>query len=357
MIERKTDWKLRKATPEDKQNLKAFFKTNLWLTKDNAQELYEWKYAQNPAGDTLALIGVNSENKIIATSMFMPWRLQMNGNIIKACQWVDLFVEPEYRGQPLPSLTLEKGLEEFTKNGAAVCFAFPNDNSIPIHKKNNGLHLGFIKRYTKPLDSKYLVNRRLKWRFGAVIMSFFANLILRLFSKDTYFFNLNGFAVKKVEECGLEFDDLWETFTKVSNGKIMACKNSAYLNWKHLNNPNKNRQIYALKNRNILAGFVVLESTASIGYIIDILAISRDILNYLIAFSIKYFRKKNKDSIVFTALENNMYFPHFKSFGFVERPEIKHFYIYLDEDMADKEYFRDSKNWVITIGDCDVEGL
>jgi hypothetical protein len=357
ILVRKTDWILRKAQGTDRESIIASFKNNLWQAKSNADALYQWKFEKNPAGQTLALIGVNQENRVVATSMFMPAKLVFNNTILKACQWVDLFVELEYRGQPLPSQSLQRGLEEFRRSGAPVCFAFPNDNSVPLHRKNNGIHLGLILRYTKPLNAEYLVARKIKNKFFSKLISVILSFALRLISKETYLLASGGFSVERAEYCGEEFNELWYRFSKALAAKVMVCKDSAYLNWKYLKSPNPNRQIYALRNNKELDGFVVLESTARIGYIVDIAAVSQNAFDHLIAFSLKIFRKQGKDSAVFAALENNMYFPHFKSFGFVERPEVKHFYIYLADNVVNKEYLQDSRNWFITIGDCDIERL
>lgn len=355
--ERKTDWSITLANQEGDERIKSFFKEHLWPEKTEPNALYQWKYAQNPAGKTLAIIGKNTEEKVIATSMFLPWKISTNGLTIGAYQWVDLFVAPDYRGQDIPGLTLQQGLKESRCAGIPVCFAFPNNNSIPIHKKNNGILLGYIKRYTKPLNVTYLLRRSVKWDFLLKAMSFPLNLILRLFSKETYCLNLSGFSFEKAENCGQEFDDLWQRCRKTLGKKITSNKDSAYLNWKHINSPNKNRQIYSLKKKSRLYGFAVLESTADIGYIVDILADSESALKRIIANSIKYFRQQGKNSAVFVALENNLYLNSFNRFGFIERAEKAHFYVYLDEALKDKEFFLDSRNWLITIGDCDIESL
>lgn len=357
MLVKKTDWTLVKAAPEDRENIIAFFTKNLWQDKNDTAGSYRWKYEKNPAGQTLAFLGVNQEGSIVATSMFMPAQLFFNNTILKACQWVDLFVEPEYRGQSLPSESLRQGLQDSRKSGAPLCFAFPNDNSVSLHKKNNGSHLGLILRCTKPLNLEYLVTRKVKNILLSKLISVILTTALRLVSRETYLWASMGFSVEKAEHCGQEYNELWDRFSKTQTAKVMTCKDSAYLNWKYLKSTNQNRQMYALRKNKALDGFVVLESSARVGCIVDILAVSRNALSRLIAFSLKYFRKQGKDSVVFAALEKNMYFPHFKSFGFVERPEAKHFYIYLEDTLVNKEYLQDSKNWFITIGDCDIESL
>jgi hypothetical protein len=367
--ERKTDWSIMFANPKGEEGIKSFFKQYLWPEKTLPDALYKWKYEENPAGNTLALIGKNQEGAVIASSMFVPWKMSINGTDFNACQWVDLFVAPEYRGQNIVDLTLQQGLKESRASAMPLCFAFPNNNSIPIHKKNNGFLLGFIRRYTKPLRVEYLLNRipslfllpigeRVRVR-GLIIkiISFFLNIILRLISKETYCLNLSGFKFEKAQSCGKEFDKLWQRCRNALGKKIGVCKDSAYLSWKYANSPNKNRQIYALKKGETLCGFAALESTPEIGYIVDILAESQNALNCLIAGSIRHFRSRGKNSAVFTTLENHPYLKNLKSFGFLERSEKTHFYIYPDDNLKEREFFLDSRNWFITIGDCDIEAL
>lgn len=355
-IERKTDWLLRIANPDDKEKITSFYKENIWKNKD-VQALYKWKYEGNPFGQTIMWVGINGSQQVISNCVFMPWKFRLNGKTIGATQSVDGVTQLEYRGQGITFKQLNSGMEEAGKTGAQLCFAFPNENGAAVHRKNNGHYLGYILRFTKPLRSEYLINRFIKTEILLKAFSFIGDIILRLCSKETYSFNLNGYIIKKEESCGNDIDNFWNKFKNKFDYKITTDKNSSYLDWKYLNSPNKNRQLFTVRKNSTVCGFVVLESTPQIGYIIDLLAYDKNALNFLIAYAIKYFRKICKDSVVFIALENNIYLKNFEKFGFVKRPEEKHFYIYLDENMENKEFFMDSKNWFITIGDCDIEKL
>lgn len=379
LLTKKTDWILRKALPEDRDNLRAFFKKNLWQSKENSDGIFAWKYERNPLGKTLALIGENSQKDIIATSMFMPFTLSIKGIPAEAYQWVDLFVGLEYRGQLIADKTLQMGLDEARNSGAAICFAFPNQNSVPVHKKNNGYLLGNILRFTKPLDSEYLAKRFIKSVFLAKISSFFVNIVLNLASKETYLFNPKGYRLEEVKRCGQEFDLFWNKFVELNPDKILVKRDSAYLNWKYLGSPAKNRKIFALrkisrhserspqgeaKNLSEVIGFMVLECSGTIGYIVDILAIEKSALHLLVKSVINYFKKNKMDSVVFVGLENHPYIRELKSFGFLQRNEQKYFYIYLLSAIRNTQYvgqdlsaLKDSNNWFITIGDCDIESL
>jgi len=354
-IERKSDYTIRLASPSDKEAVKDFFKENIWKSKD-ADTLYDWKYEKNPMGMLVAPLGINSEGKIIAAAYFMPWKLAYENKAIGACQWVDLYVDLSYRGQPIPSEQLKLALDTTRRLGSPICFAFPNNNSVPVHKKNSAIYLGSIMRYTKPLKAGYLIERKIKSPLLSSIVSFFANIALTLSSKDTYLFNAHTYEVDTVSTCGADYDDFWRAYSR-SLGKIMSYKDSSYMNWKYVNTPNAHRSLYLARSNGKVAGFVVLESAGKIGYVVDIGALDDSSLDYLLAYAIKHFRKEGKDSVVFVALEHNAYINTFERYGFVKRPEEKHIYMYLDETMENKEYVTDAKNWFMTIGDCDIEAL
>jgi predicted N-acetyltransferase YhbS len=355
-IERKTDWSMRTANADDKEGIERFYKQNIWKNKD-AQILYKWKYEENPFGQTLMQVGVNSANNIISNCAFMPWRFRLGEKIVKATQIADGVIQLEYRGQGISLKQLNKGIEETEVKGAQFSFAFPNEAGATVHRKNNGYHLGHIIRFTKPLQTRYLINRFIKSRLLLCLMSLIGDSILRLCSKETYYSGLGKFIIEEAKGCGGDFDEFWNRFTRRFNKKIITNKDSNYLRWKYLNCPNKNRRLYFIRAKERIQGFIVLESTAQIGYIVDILAYDKDAFNCLIVYAIKYFRKQSKDSVVYVALENNMYFKEFRNFGFVERPEKKYFYIYFNGDIKKHKFFMDSRNWFVTIGDCDVEVL
>lgn len=355
-IERKVDWSIRAALSDDSRGIMYFYGQNIWKNKE-ADALYNWKFGRNPFGDTLSWIGVNSMSNIIATCIYMPWVFTLGEKIIKANQLVDGVVQLEYRGQGLALTLLNQGMADSFNKGASFSFAFPNENGAAVHRQNKGYHLGHILRYTKPLRSGYFLERYIKSKFLLKLVSSIVDAVIKFFSKETYYINPWSLGIEKGENCGKEFDDFFERFSGAFQNKIVTKKGSRYLNWKYVNSPSEDRALYAVRKDSIVYGFVVLESTPKIGYIVDLIASDKQALAYLIAYSIKYFRNLGKDSVVFVALENNMYFGDLKKFGFIERPEEKHFYIYIDEKMKDKEYFMDSQNWFITIGDCDIEAL
>lgn len=355
-IERKADWTLRPAGPENRSIIEEFYKENTWKGKD-AYGLYDWKFVKNPQGETLIIAARNTGDKVVSSCAFMPWKLWMNGNVIKASQWVDMIIELAYRGQSIPAKSLEEGRSTFRNQDAHICFAFPNQNGVLVHKQNNGMHLGCILRYTKPLRSNYIIDRFVKIKLLSGLLGFLADIILTISSKETRALNLKRNKVENIVNSIDDLENFWKRFSDKCRDKIMTRRDGKYLNWKSLNTPNKYRKLYALKRDNLIHGYVVLESVANIGYIVDILACDLDALDCLIGYSIKYFRRQRKDSIVFVALENNMYFKEMEKFGFIKRPEEKHFYFYMDEGVKNKDFFMDSRNWFITIGDCDIERL
>lgn len=354
-IRKKTDWTIRNATPADHDRLATFIGRNAWANAPQGRELYRWKYERDACG-TVGIIATNTDQELVASSMFMPWTLSLNGKDVPACQWGDLFLAPEYRGQAIADLTLQGGLEQTRHAGRHVCFAFPNASSVAIHKKNKALHLGLIVRYAKPLSSEYLLRRRIPSAFIVRTLSAVIDAGLTLVSRDTY---MATRGVERVDGCGAEFDTLWQRFSDVTPDVMMTRKDAAYLTWKYLQSPSRARRLYALRRDSTLEGWIVIEADAEseTGFIIDLLATSDAGVRELIAFAVKTLRREGCRSAAFLALEHNRYFPAFGHFGFVPRPDVKRFYVYLGDALREVAQLAQPHHWFITIADCDVDHL
>lgn len=354
-IRKKTDWTIRNATPADQNGLVAFIGRNAWANDPKGRDLYRWKYEHNACG-TLGIIATNTEQEVVASSMFMPWKLSWNGADMPACQWGDLYLAPEYRGQALADLTLQGGLEQSSRSGRHVCFAFPNASSVAIHRKNKGLLLGSILRYAKPLSSEYLVRRRISNGRVARALAAVVDVGLTFVSPETY---MSTRAVERVEACGPEFDDFWRRYSASTPNIMMTRKDAAYLTWKYLQSPSGVRRLYALRRNAGVDGWIVIESQpeSEAGFIIDLMAATDTTVHELIAFAVKTLRREGCRSAAFLALEHNRYFPAFSHFGFRPRPDVKRFFVYLADALRGHAQLQQPHHWFITIGDCDIDHL
>ncbi len=349
VITRKTDWSLRFATRDDQSLLPAFLGQLVWSDPQTASAVYDWKYCLNPQGDTMAYVASNSAGALVACSLFMPWRLAIGAAPVRAFQWTDLYVELEYRGQSIADLTLQGALEQSRKDGAPVCFAFPNSSSVPLHRKHKGTHIGGLVRYTRPLDVEYLVRRRIPNAALAKTIAAVLNPGMRLMHHRRL---SDDYTVERVTNCTEEFDELFRRFIAAHPDWVMSWKDAAYLNWKYVSAPGEYRHLYGIRRNDRLEGFIVLESAADVGNIVDILGTSDAVIEQLIAFALASFRSEKKQSAAFTALEDNAYFELFKQLGFVQRPCPGNVFAYFDESCASAP--REASKWFITFGDSDI---
>lgn len=354
-IERKSDWKLRVATCDDKKRVIEFMSKTTWKGRDS-DALYEWKFEKNPQGEAVLVVGENSSSEMIAAGVFMPWKMCHRNNTILASQWVDLIVDRAYRGQDIPDKVLYTGRDAFRRQCAKICFAFPNSNSVPVHERNEGYFLGNIVRYVKPLRTHYIINQKIKNKHLSLLISWLADILLKLFSKDTYIGTPSGHCFKKIDQCDETFDRFWQGFKEKNPNIIMTDRDSAYLNWKYIKTPNSDRNLFALLHDREVLGFACLEISQSTGYIVDMQANDDASLRELLSSVTRYFRNKAVDSVVIMALEKYIYHFMLNKFGFVRRPGNARFYVYLEGDV-DRDEFRDPANWLVTIGDCDIEKL
>lgn len=88
---------------------------------------FQWKYRDNPFGDSLHIIVLENE-KVISTRVF--WRLDVDG--VESYQCVDTSVLSEYQGKGLFAKTVKTALKVI---GDKQIYNYPNSNSAPAYLK------------------------------------------------------------------------------------------------------------------------------------------------------------------------------------------------------------------------------
>ena len=125
------------------------------------------------------------------------------------------------------------------------------------------------------------------------------------------------------------------------------------------------RQVYAIKFKNELKGYIVLKIEErfdlTIGLIVDIITDPSNVVyqNYLIRYAILYFKKEKVDIIsaimfphwrYYKSLIRNKFFKIFK----ILFPEEVHFGVRTNSKTIDFQLIKNPKNWYLTWGDTDV---
>jgi GNAT superfamily N-acetyltransferase len=111
----------------DREDLTRFIQAHFPAPKSRfILENADWKYAG--LDNTLAVV---EGERIAAYCAVMPATILVAGRIVKTRWWVDLVVDPEYRGRGLQTL-----LDRKIRESAALTVGFPNPFAAILHRKH-----------------------------------------------------------------------------------------------------------------------------------------------------------------------------------------------------------------------------
>ena len=100
---------------------------NKTFSQTKPSNYFQWKFRQNPFGESLHIV-VTNKNKVISTRSF--WRLDING--IEAYQCVDTSVLPKYQGKGIFGKTTLLALQILSNK---LIYNHPNKFSGPAYLK------------------------------------------------------------------------------------------------------------------------------------------------------------------------------------------------------------------------------
>lgn len=336
-----------------------------------------WEYKNNPFGQ---FIGVAESNgRVIGHMALVPVQLKIKDEILLGAQAVDLVVHPDFRRQGIFFSIGRFLAQETTKRGIDFWYGFPNKLAHSGHLKYGWFDVCNVPLLIKPVNAKKAIQvfldnyKKVKFltryriardtitfilRIILASVTFFPRFFIRIENKCTY----KHFEIEKIKLFDVRIDDLWE---KVSNKyHILVVRNRRYLNWRYLEKPNANYEIFiALKNNEVL-GYMILksknENELKIGYIVDIFALPSDniVIQSLISKAIEYFKDEKVDLIGCWMLKNGkctrLYYKILRHFGFSQLFGRTHPLIArVNSRQSILNIVRDSKNWFVTMGDSD----
>jgi GNAT superfamily N-acetyltransferase len=116
-----------------------------------SEKYIRWRYFGTPTGTSPTVLAID-KNTCVASFMFWPTRVTLDGKEVMAGVGADAMTHPDYRGRGLFVSLVEKGYDLISKRGYQFFFAFPNDKSLPIAARRlNWDHVCDIHSWVRPL--------------------------------------------------------------------------------------------------------------------------------------------------------------------------------------------------------------
>lgn len=327
----------------------------------NSQSKFQWNYINCPAGKTLCYLveDENSQEFIGSTSLFKRKFKVIDKNVTGAVAG-NLCVNPDHR-LLLPALKLVKASQvESAKEDIKFIYSFPNQNSVGISEGYS--KIGEFNKFLKVLKitnsaKKYIPFYTIARPFLAVL-----NILIKIFSKETFYKNVKGLTIDMPESFDNRFDSLWEKASKQHT--IIGIRTSDFLNWRYIEPPDKNYKIFCLVNKsNEIVGYIVYTIEKDICKIVDMLFLqNNNVLDSLLVQFSNTMRKKGLGYIYIVFFGDSKIKKIFEKFNFLFMKKFNNvfskiiespFLVYCSDKTLGPVLF-DEEYWHIFLGDSDV---
>lgn len=340
---------------------------------ERKNESWLWEYKNNPYGN---LIGVaEHKGNVVGHMALLPTYIKLGDTVIRGSQAVDLVVHPKFRRQGI-FLAIGKMLtKEAGDRGIDVAYGFPNAPAHPGHLKYGWFDICRVPVMIKPINLKktsnfldgytglrFLTKYRLSRSIAKSMLQIglmIAGSYSRISNRFKYDHSLRNAEIHTIDLFDDRIKDFWEKASR--DYPLIVIRRKEYLNWRYFEKPDVKYTVLLAERDKKALGYVVLlirdEKSLRVGYIVDIMAFSRDstVFHSLILEAIEDFRKKNVDSIVCWMMNNSIAripYKILKNNGFItvsSNPLIGR----VNSSRVSKQCLGDYTKWYVTMGDSD----
>lgn len=212
--------KTHELSQEDLLQVKALFEKT--FHKERSLDILMHQYIQNPLGFSWHSLLVD-EGKIHGLNTFIPAYYLVNGKKLLFANSVDSIVDKPYRDFFNFSDMLKAGFKVMKKEGVAVVYGYPNDNSYPvltkgkIYKDAGKMHtyclpyrLGGVKPAFSILNPVSMVGARLFASFSSLFAS--SKRISFSVEKDLPSYNATRYKRNDGDYGIVENDGIWLSY-------------------------------------------------------------------------------------------------------------------------------------------------
>lgn len=262
-----------------------FYKPGYIFTK---REFFDWNFAKPPkivegAGQSLVLEG----NKVIGILGGLPWPLQVNGQFESVISVINLYLDPNYRGQRLG----QRLVKNFITLKNQVMGIGVNPQTFSLYERLGKLVTCAVKRFTRPLNPtalSKLMSLNPRYRELTEEDKGYARLCL----KEHWAIEIPSTQLKfrRVERFDDEWNEAWDDIRQ--HYGYTTWRNSQHLNWRYIDYPYPLYECYFAYDNGQIVGLAVLRNETSeygpLVRLIDYVALPeyhKDILSFTVEYS------------------------------------------------------------------------
>lgn len=291
-----------KYSPDYKQQLLAFLKFK-WADLDEKQreELFKWRYEQNPYSDKPIIYLAIDSNIIVGFRAFVPQLFIYKDSFVQILSPADAIVHPDYRRKGIFNQLNSYFLDD--KNSSFLVLNLSsNQYSTPGNLKQGWIDTGFTKQYC----------------FKLSFSSYFRKALQKDNILATGFYRRPDLNLTFEVSDRLDSKALAEYIKKQRNpNKLMNVRDESYFNWRYSYKRSQYLFIYC-HYKTELKGYTIVKSISSKqSAVMEYYADDEPILKMLLKVAMQAMAKPILRTLVLTEEEKT----RLKKCGFIGEPQ------------------------------------
>jgi len=316
------------------------------------QQYFEWRYRRPCAHEPLIVWAVDDRGQKVGTASLIPHDFFVLDGVYPVGLLGDISVLPDQRGRGIASRMLAFLAQHQALKAFRCCAVLPNDGAVGALERAGWRGVTAIDRFVNLLDTRPLLERKLRVRAAARVLAAAANAALAMLTPERWpHARLLVHQGREVSAFDIRYDALWRT--AALPGRVLALRNAAYLTWRYTNHPLVKYRTFELLRGADLAGYVVFDIEGGVVWIDDFLAGSTVPVRELLQEFLIHVRRRGLGESVQIRYNRRTFFavtPRY--FGFMRRGDRQALMV-AEHGAATPELYRDTA-WFLTRGDKDV---
>ena len=323
-------------------------------------ELWSWKYKTAPRG-FLAVVA-EDHGKLVGHMGLQLMDVKVGNRIITGSQACDLCVHPDYLRQGM-SLAMGKTLVKKAKDERVfLTYGFPADRGPSYY--------GFIKygwfdvSKLPVLETYFDTQRAVEGKFERLrgmepILKRAGECVDWFFSiwRQHAMTSIENIEISQVSRFDRGIDNIWNDVSKGYG--IILVRDCRYLNWRYFAKPDADYYTIVAKRDGRIQGYAVVSKSKSgrrdIGYIVDILSVSKEVFFGLVHASSVYLSRQSVDSVRCWMQRDQFGYQALKKSGFT--PYLSRAVMRFTARVNSNEFsqtYKEAGEWYVTPGDSDL---
>ena len=334
---------------------KIFDGANNTSRRSHEHSYFNWKLNLNPVKKGICAI-VESEKRTVGMASITPKKMLFQNKIFLTAEIGDTFTHPDFQRKGIFSQVVNKVRSISENENIDFIYGTPNQNSLPGYKKKlnyDVLKSVDVKNFVYPINFSHILQQKIKSNFIISPLSF---ILKQLLEFKNYCFKpklSNNIFFEEIERFPKIIDSLFDELNLSYD--VVTSRNSEYLNWRFITNPDK-YVCFLAKNGDKIIGYIVLKrgtwSELSVGYIADIFVFDNNEVNYfkyLINFATTYF-KNNKYDMISIWLQSGPLSKILKKHGYLSFKDVP---IICYKNEVGNKFLNGNYSWYFTMADSD----